>query len=119
MKKIIVRVASDDDAIFARIISSEMESSAIARGIGISRRSPESLVQKMKEGKAVIAVTKENEWVGFSYFEVWANGEFISNSGLVVAPAYRGQGVSKVIKKKLFQLSRNCYPAAKGFSITT
>jgi len=119
VKDIIIREATEADACFAKLISQEMESSAIARGSGISKRSAASLISKMKEGNAVIAVTPNNEWIGFSYIQVWANGEFVSNSGLIVSPAYRGKGVARLIKKKVFQLSREKYPAAKVFSITT
>ncbi len=78
-----------------------------------------SIAAKMQEGKAVIALTANGRWVGFSYIEIWAKGEFVSNSGLIVNPAYREQGVAKAIKEKIFQLSRKQYPAAKIFSITT
>lgn len=73
----------------------------------------------MKEGKAVIALTEDNEWVGFSYIEVWASGEFVSNSGLIVSLEYRGEGVARQIKEKIFELSRKKYPESKIFSITT
>jgi GNAT superfamily N-acetyltransferase len=119
MKDITVRSATEEDAVFAKLITDEMEASAIARGSGISKRSPESVIKKMKEGKAVIAVTKNNEWAGFSYIEEWAHGEFVSNSGLIVAPVYRGIGVAKAIKEKIFELSRQLYPQARIFSITT
>ncbi|MBC7830202.1 MAG: N-acetyltransferase [Chitinophagaceae bacterium] len=115
----IVRVATEEDGQFAKIITAEMEASAIIRGSGISKRSPASIIKKMKEGKAVVAVTNKNSWVGFSYIEVWANGEFVSNSGLIVAPAYRGCGVARSIKEKIFELSRELYPQSKIFSITT
>jgi GNAT superfamily N-acetyltransferase len=119
MKGIIVREASEEDMWFAKMITDEMESSAIIRGSGISKRSPESIIKKMKEGKAVIAVKKDNIWVGFSYIDVWGNGEFVSNSGLIVAPAYRDKGIARLIKKKIFELSKSLYPEAKIFSITT
>ena len=119
MKNIIVREAAEPDGAFAKTISDEMEASAIARGSGISKRSPESIHKKMIEGKAIIAVTQDNEWVGFSYIEVWANGEFVSNSGLIVAPAFRGGGVASRIKEKTFELAKTMYPEAKIFSITT
>ena len=119
MNDIIVRNSTVEDAGFAKEISDEMMASAIIRGSGISKRSPESIVTKMKEGKAVIAVTSENQWVGFSYIEVWANGEFVSNSGLIVAPEYRGEGVATRIKSQVFELARRLFPEAKVFSITT
>ena len=96
-----------------------MESSAMARGTGIAKRSPEYIAKKMEEGKAVIAVTEENEWVGFCYIETWSHEEYVANSGLIVAPAYRKSGVAKQIKEKIFELSRTKYPDAKIFGLTT
>ena len=96
-----------------------MESSAKARGTGIARRSPEYLEQKIEEGKAVIAVTKGGAWVGFCYIETWGHGEYVANSGLIVAPEYRKSGVAKGIKKRIFDLSREKYPQAKIFGLTT
>lgn len=116
---IIVRVATEEDASYAKLITNEMESSAKARGTGISKRSPESVIRKMREGKAIIALTPNNEWVGFSYIEVWSNGDFVSHSGLIVSPPFRGMGVARSIKTKIFRLSRRLYPQAKLFSITT
>ena len=119
MKDVIVRQAEEPDGRFAQLICDEMHASAIIRGTGISKRSPASIIEKMKEGKAVIAVTSDNQWVGFSYIETWANGEFVSNSGLIVAPQYRENGVARKIKEKVFSLARTKYPHAKVFSITT
>jgi hypothetical protein len=103
---------------YASIITDEMASSAKARGTGIAKRSPEYIEKKMAEGKAVIALTKEGEWVGFCYIEVW-KGEYVANSGLIVAPAYRKSGMAKLIKKTVFDLSREKYPDAKIFGLTT
>ncbi len=95
-----------------------MESSAKARGTGIAKRTPEYLDLKIDEGKAVIAVTPEGEWVGFCYIETW-EGEYVANSGLIVAPIFRKSGVAKAIKQRIFQLSREKYPDAKIFGLTT
>ena len=116
---ITLRLATKEDRIFARQITDEMQSSALNRGCGISKRSPLSVIRKMIEGKAIIAVTPENDWAGFSYIETYENNTFVSNSGLIVAPAYRQCGVAKAIKKRIFELSRTLYPDAKIFSITT
>ena len=117
--QIIVRVATSADTKFAIIITDEMASSAQARGTGIAKRSPEYISKKMEEGKAVIAVTPENDWVGFCYIEAWGHDEFVANSGLIVAPAYRKSGIAKQIKKRVFDLSREKYPEAKIFGLTT
>jgi hypothetical protein len=116
---IIVRVATPDDKHYAKTITDEMESSAKARGTGIAKRSPEYVQLKMDEGKAVIAVTKQGEWVGFCYIEAWGHEKFVANSGLIVNPAFRGHGVAKAIKHRIFDLSREKYPDAKIFGLTT
>lgn len=116
---IIVRVAIPDDIIHAATITEEMAASALARGTGIAKRSPEYVSQKMTEGKAVIAVTTENKWVGFCYIEAWGHEEFVANSGLIVAPEFRKSGIAKTIKQKIFALSREKYPNAKIFGLTT
>lgn len=116
---IVVRVANPDDKIFATIITDEMASSAAARGTGIAKRSPEYVATKMDEGKAVIAFTDKGDWVGFCYIETWSHEQYVANSGLIVAPAYRKTGVAKRIKEKIFELSRKKYPTAKIFGLTT
>lgn len=114
-----VRLARGEDVVYAKMITEQMRESAIARGCGISRRSPADIEAKMIEGKAIIALTTNNEWAGFSYLETYENNAFVSNSGLIVAPAYRNCGVAAAIKQRVFELSRKLYPAAKIFSITT
>lgn len=116
---IIVRVAIPDDIIHATTITDEMASSALARGTGIAKRSPEYVSQKITEGKAVIAVTKENKWVGFCYIEAWGHEKFVANSGLIVAPEFRKTGIAKKIKERIFALSREKYPDSKIFGLTT
>jgi len=118
-KEIIVRVATYLDTHFAQRITDEMESSAKARGTGIAKRSPEYVAAKILDGKAVIAVTRLGQWVGFCYIEAWGHGKFVANSGLIVSPPYRKTGVAKTIKRKIFNLSREMYPASKIFGLTT
>lgn len=116
---IFVRKATTQDVQYADEIVKETAESAIARGSGIAKRTVEFLYQKMEEGKAVIAVTGTGEWVGFSYFDVWEDGAFVSNSGLIVAPRFRNSGVATAIKERIFKMSRRIYPSAKIFSITS
>lgn len=116
---IIVRVANPQDTVYSKIITDEMEASAKVRGTGIAKRTPEYVSQKMNEGKAVIALTKDKQWVGFCYIEAWGHEEFVANSGLIVAPAFRKSGVAKQIKQRIFNLSREKYPHAKIFGLTT
>ena len=118
-QKIIVRVAHSGDASFANAITDEMASSAKARGTGIAKRSPDYVAKKINEGKSVIAYTEDGTWVGFCYIEAWQHGQFVANSGLIVAPAFRKTGIAKKIKQTIFQLSREKYPNAKIFGLTT
>jgi hypothetical protein len=118
-QQIIVRVATLDDKKYSTIITDEMEASAKARGTGIAKRSPAYIEEKIDEGKAVIAVTSSGDWVGFCYIETWSHGEYVANSGLIVAPAYRKSGVAKSIKERIFKLSREKYPDSKIFGLTT
>lgn len=118
-QNIVIRVATAADKIYAKTITDEMEASAAARGTGIAKRNPEYIEKKIDEGKAVIAVTTSNEWVGFCYIETWSHGEYVANSGLIVAPAFRKSGVAKSIKQHIFNLSRKKYPDAKIFGLTT
>jgi hypothetical protein len=118
-ERIIVRAAIAADVIFADEIIQEMESSAIARGSGISKRSAASVIEKIDAGKAIVAVTETGEWAGFSYIETWDDGKFVSNSGLIVSPKHRNQGVASEIKTQIFELSKTKYPSAKIFSITS
>jgi hypothetical protein len=117
-QNIIIRAATADDKKYSVTITDEMASSAQARGTGIAKRTPEYISQKIDEGKAVIATTEDGTWVGFCYIETW-EGEYVANSGLIVSPPFRKSGVAKSIKQKVFELSREKYPNAKIFGLTT
>jgi len=116
---IFVRIANISDIKYVKEIIEETERSAIARGTGIAKRTEESVAQKIRDGKAIIALTSTGSWVGFAYFEAWEDGKFVSNSGLIVAPKFRNSGVAKSIKDRVFKLSRRMFPEAKIFSITS
>ena len=113
-----VELATDAHLHFAAEICAEMEQSAKARGTGIAKRSPEYVQQKIHEGKAVVALTNRGEWAGFCYIETWSHGEYVANSGLIVAPQFRKHGLATRIKNKIFELSRKKYPEAKIFGLT-
>ena len=114
-----IMIANESHCDFAQIICDEMANSAQARGTGIAKRSPEYIKDKMREGKAVIAFSKDGIWAGFCYIETWSHGEYVANSGLIVAPAFRKGGLAKAIKKKIFALSRQKFPDSKIFGLTT
>ena len=56
-QKFIIKPAGEEHCQYAETITDEMERSAQARGTGIAKRSPEYIKTKMREGKAVIALT--------------------------------------------------------------
>ena len=112
-------IATSEHQNFAVIIAAEMESSAKARGTGIAKRTASYIAEKMLEGKAVIAFSKDGIWAGFCYIETWSHGQYVANSGLIVAPQFRKSGLAKAIKKKIFSLSRTTYPDSKLFGLTT
>lgn len=111
-------IANESHAKFAEIICHTMEESAKVRGTGIARRTPEYVLTKMRNGNAVIALEGER-FAGFCYIEVWSHEKFVANSGLIVHPDFRNQGLAKNIKKAVFELSRKKFPTAKIFGITT
>jgi len=113
-----VQVADQKHLIYAEEICDMIEKAAKARGTGIAKRSPEYIKQKMNEGKAIIALHGET-LAGFCYIETWAHGKYVANSGLIVNPDFRNQGLAKRIKAKAFELSRTKYPNTKIFGITT
>lgn len=115
----VVLVAGGHHTHYAHAICDEMAASAKARGTGIAKRTPEYIEKKMQEGKAVIALTESGDWAGFCYIESWSHGEYVANSGLIVAEKYRKSGLAKQIKKRIFEQSRTLYPDAKIFGLTT
>ena len=115
----VVIPATEQHTNYAEQICDEMAESAKARGTGIAKRTPDYIVQKMLEGKAVIALHVDGTWAGFCYIETWSHGTFVANSGLIVNPQYRNRGLAKMIKRSVFDLSRLKYPEAKIFGLTT
>lgn len=111
-------IADKSHSIYAQQISEVISEAAKVRGTGIARRTPDYIISKMKKGNAVIALDSET-FAGFCYIESWSHGEYVANSGLIVHPDYRGQGLAKKIKRAIFEQSRKKFPDAKIFSITT
>ena len=114
-----VMVAQECHMVFSEAICKEIYVSSLERKTGIANRSPEYINEKIRAGKAVIALTDEGEFAGFSYIESWGGKSFVANSGLIVAHKFRGMGLAKRIKEQTFILSRKLFPDAKIFSITT
>ena len=117
--KFTVQVATTDHFKYAEEICAQIESSAQQRGTGIAKRSPEYIIKKMEEGKAIIALSGRGEFAGFCYIESWGHGNYAANSGLIVHPNFRKQGLASKIKQRAFQQSRKLFPKAKLFGLTT
>ena len=120
MKKedIKVMVADPSHEKYVDTILDTIEKAAKVRGTGIAKRTHEYVATKMKEAKAVIALYGD-EFVGFSYIETWGNKQYVTTSGLIVDPKFRGLGVAKRIKDLTFTLARTRWPHAKIFSLTS
>lgn len=103
---------------YANIICETIDNSAQERGTGIARRTPEYIINKLKNKNAVIALDGD-KFAGFCYIEKWQHGKYVAHSGLIVHPDYRKKGLAKKIKKTIFEYSLQKYPEAKIFGITT
>ncbi|WP_445381163.1 GNAT family N-acetyltransferase [Robiginitalea sp. IMCC43444] len=103
---------------YAQVICDTIAESAKVRGTGIAKRSPDYIIKRLKNGNAIIALDGDT-FAGFCYIEVWGHQKYVANSGLIVHPDYRKQGLAKRIKKAIFDLSRSKFPDAKIFGITT
>jgi GNAT superfamily N-acetyltransferase len=118
MEEIKVMVADASHEKYVDTILKTIADAAKVRGTGIAKRTHEYLATKMKEAKAVIALSGDR-FVGFSYIETWGNKQYVTTSGLIVHPDFRGMGVSKMIKNMTFTLARVRWPKAKIFSLTS
>ena len=118
MKDIQVMVADESHVKYVDTILQTIADAAKVRGTGIAKRSPEYVATKMREAKAVIALEGERI-AGFSYIETWGNKHYVTTSGLIVHPDYRGLGLAKRIKNLTFTLARVRWPHAKIFSLTS
>ena len=113
-----VIVANENHIKYVQTILDTIEAAAGVRGTGIAKRSPEYVEQKMREGKAIVAFAGD-EFAGFCYIESWGNKKYVANSGLIVVEKFRGHGLAKRIKQKSFELSREKFPDAKLFGLTS
>ena len=114
MEEVKVIVADATHEKYIDTILETIESAAKVRG----KRSHEYILTKMKEAKAVIALAGDR-FAGFSYIETWGNKQYVTTSGLIVHPDFRGQGLAKRIKNLTFTLARTRWPHAKIFSLTS
>jgi len=111
-------IATDKHLKYANNICETIDKSAEDRGTGIAKRTPEYIKTKIKNGNAVIALDND-KFAGFCYIETFSNKSYVVHSGLIVHFDYRKQGLAKKIKAKVFNYSKERYPNAKVFGITT
>jgi hypothetical protein len=116
--KVEVEIANENHIQYVPVILKTIEEAAKVRGTGIAKRTPEYVEQKMREGKAIIALV-DGEFAGFCYIESWGNKQYVANSGLIVVEKFRGHGLAKKIKEKSFHLSLEKFPDAKLFGLTS
>ena len=119
-----ILVADESHECYVDTILRTIEDAAKVRGTGIAKRTHEYVATKMREAKAVIALAPQadgqaDEFAGFSYIETWGNKQYVTTSGLIVNPKYRGLGIAKKIKDMTFSLARIRWPHAKIFSLTS
>ena len=118
IEDITIEVASEKHLGYVERILTSIEEAAQVRGTGIARRKPEYIARKIEEAKAVIALHGD-DFAGFSYIETWEHKRYVTTSGLIVRPEYRGLGIAKKIKDLTFSLARTRWPNAKIFSLTS
>lgn len=111
-------IANKSHSSYAKAICETISVAAKIRGTGIAKRSEAYIIEKIEKGNAVIALDNDT-FAGFCYIESWGHGKFVANSGLIVHPDYRNQGLAKKIKKSIFEHSRDKFPNSKIFGITT
>ena len=118
LEDITIEVASDRHLVYVDRILESIEEAAKVRGTGIASRKPEYLAREMQEARAVTALHGE-DFAGFIYIETWEHKSYVTTSGLIVRPEFRGLGIAKKIKDLTFSLARTRWPNAKIFSLTS
>lgn len=114
-----VVVAEPRHVIFAEAVSNLIEQAAKEPHTGLALRSPQYLSEKISRGRAVIALDNYGRLAGFCYLETWQHEKYVAHSGLIVAPQHRNSGLAFEIKHRIFVLSKQLFPEAKIFGLTT
>jgi hypothetical protein len=119
MDTFIISVAGKQHMMYIPEIEKAILDASKVKGTGLAKRSQEYLSDKIRQDKAVIALSEEGEFAGFCYIESWGHEKFVANSGLIVMDKFRGNGLAMKIKREAFKLSRRSFPEAKMFGLTT
>jgi hypothetical protein len=119
MEKFIIKVAGEKHLGYVPDVENAILDASKVKGTGLAKRSREYLASKIREKKAVIALTADGEFAGFCYIESWGHEKFVANSGLIVLERFRGHGLAMKIKEEAFNLSRRTFPGARMFGLTT
>ncbi len=114
-----VRRSLPEDAQWASVISALIEEGQKHRGIGRGRRPEDYLAQKLASGMAIVALDQKGMVIGFCYLETYEQARFVAHGGLIVSPEWRNSHLGRQLKESLFSLSRELYPQATIFGITT
>lgn len=113
-----VTVATEAHIIYIKDILAAIYEASQVPGNSIVMRDPDYLALKMREGKAVIALCDDGSFAGFCYLECWQDEQFLANSGMIVKPEYRGQGLATRIKQEIVRVCHEMFPDAAIFGIT-
>lgn len=116
---IIVRTAVAGDVHHVDTIIEHINQAAANPESGICKRSATLLTNKIIAGDAVIAVTPDDRWAGFSYIAAWDEDRFVSSCALTVADEFRQSGLARSIKSAILELARTKYEHAVVFGLTT
>lgn len=118
MKPFRIFTAGAEHLPYAQDIVGALNDASRVKGTGLALRTVEYIENKIREGKAVIAIYNE-KFAGFCYIESWEHERYVATSGLIVRPEFRGHGLASAIKKEAFHLARRKFPTAKMFGLTT
>lgn len=116
----ITTLATPRDFVYLEDIIQEINKSAQERKTGIVDRTVGYLKRKINEGFGIMTIdTITREWAGFSCLEVWNHDKYVSNTGLIIKPKYRGKGLLKGLKSKVIEVAQKDFPDAKVFSLSS
>ncbi len=111
-----VRVARPEDEIAG--IASKMIQDA-SKHHEIVERPTEYLEEVIAKGFAMLAfVGTPKNVVGFAFMNTW-EGNFISHSGMIVLPEYRGKHLGRLLKNGLMEMQRTRFPDYTIMSLST